>query len=414
MTNLIYNKNITDFSICSNLMLIDAQIYDAELFYSSVNSSTFAIKYDKVQNNLSDLFESNTNNNPEIISNTNINDETEQLNIDLDLIYDSKSDTDINYIMSDIKNENINYINNLTDSNLNNSILNNIDNIDNTFELTQKEQITKLLETNNFNNLKRICIVCDDTNIEDYKEFLDSEAFFTSNDLDDLQQNQTYSENLEFLIDLLNHYNITNIDFILCNSLKYPNWNKYYQIIKSNTSAIIGASNDQTGNPEAGGDWIMENTNENIKFVYFTNLIDSYKSTLIATNLTNSQSTNSQSTNSNLLNIFGTNNFFGINFLYFKKMDVSNYYILNTFVNKKTKFFLRQNDLILHNFYYKILKYPKEGKIIKFDKKNGKVTYLSSPNPGNYYIKYTCVTNDYLSSKYILSNYKIKIIIKKN
>ncbi len=43
-----YNKNITDFSLYKNLLLIDSKAYDSQLFYSSTNSDTFPIIFNKI------------------------------------------------------------------------------------------------------------------------------------------------------------------------------------------------------------------------------------------------------------------------------------------------------------------------------------------------------------------------------
>ncbi len=209
--NFTYDRNINDYSLYKNLMLIDAKIYDAELFYNSANSDTFAILYNDIS--------------------LNTNDEE----------YDK-------------------------------------DNV-----VTQKNELVKLLE-NDFINLKRISIVSDDKNVSRAKFFLDSKPYFKIDELDS-EDITNYSENLIFMIELIKKFNITNLDYLMCNSLQYDNWIKYYEIIKSNTGVIIGASTAQTGNQEGGGDWIMENTGENIKPIYFTNLIESYKSTLATTTI---------------------------------------------------------------------------------------------------------------------------------
>jgi hypothetical protein len=70
------------------------------------------------------------------------------------------------------------------------------------------------------------------------------------------------------MIDLINHHKIPQIDYFACNTLNYPEWTNYYKQLP----CIVGASNNETGNIEYGGDWIMESTGENIEFVYFSDI----------------------------------------------------------------------------------------------------------------------------------------------
>jgi alpha-tubulin suppressor-like RCC1 family protein len=93
--------------------------------------------------------------------------------------------------------------------------------------------------------------------------FLDNKPLFLDN------ENVPYSENLKFIIDIISKFSVKYIDFITCNTLKYENWNNYYNILKNNTNVIIGASDKKVGNSNYGGDWIMKTTNIDIKFIYF-------------------------------------------------------------------------------------------------------------------------------------------------
>ncbi len=80
--------------------------------------------------------------------------------------------------------------------------------------------------------------------------------------------------------DLLIGSGVKHMDFVACDTL--PEWNSYYA--KLENKITIGASNHQTGNPQYGGDWIMDSTGEDIERVYFTNSIHDYK--YLLTNLT--------------------------------------------------------------------------------------------------------------------------------
>jgi hypothetical protein len=142
---------------------------------------------------------------------------------------------------------------------------------------SSKDELLKLLK-DNFLNIKRMAFVFHNASINNLKEFLDDSVLFSYNDLEDNIIN--YSSNCQFIIDLVKEFNIQHLDYLACNTLNYHHWNKYYDIIKNNTNVIIGASNDVTGNIKYGGNWILENTNEDIKNIYFTNEIEQYQYTL--------------------------------------------------------------------------------------------------------------------------------------
>lgn len=80
--------------------------------------------------------------------------------------------------------------------------------------------------------------------------------------------NGSFFETVQSMINLINHHKIPHIDFLACNTLNDPEWTNYYKQLP----CIVGASNNETGNIEYGGDWIMESTGENIEFVYFKDI----------------------------------------------------------------------------------------------------------------------------------------------
>jgi hypothetical protein len=101
--------------------------------------------------------------------------------------------------------------------------------------------------------------------------FLDGEPLFEEK-ANEIQ----ISNNVDFLIDLIKRKNIKNVDFLACNTLAHNNWKKYYETLEKNTNVIIGASSDTTGNIKYGGNWIMENTKEDIESIYFSKNIEYY------------------------------------------------------------------------------------------------------------------------------------------
>ena len=97
----------------------------------------------------------------------------------------------------------------------------------------------------------------------------------------------TYSANVEFVRQLIVSMGLTRIDFLGCNLLRIPKFKTYFDILKKdNPNVTIGASNDKTGNIKYGGNWTMENTNDNIKHEYFTDAIGAYNNLLASTTYT--------------------------------------------------------------------------------------------------------------------------------
>ncbi len=138
-------------------------------------------------------------------------------------------------------------------------------------------ELNTFLDTN-FTQINRLVIVSDDGNIQSSKTLLNGKPYFIPEDFNSPVE---YSDNLKQLIQLLKKFNISNLDFLACNTLKYSDWKQYYELIGKETGVVVGASEDQTGNLNSGGDWTLENTSQYVKDIYFTNLIDNYTDTLV-------------------------------------------------------------------------------------------------------------------------------------
>jgi hypothetical protein len=104
------------------------------------------------------------------------------------------------------------------------------------------------------------------------KSFLDGKSLFTRTE----SESAPYSENVEFIISLLKEFSVKNIDYLACNTLQYPKWTNYYSILTRETGVIVGASNDKTGNIKYGGNWVMENTTQDVESIYFNKSIKYY------------------------------------------------------------------------------------------------------------------------------------------
>jgi uncharacterized protein YjbI with pentapeptide repeats len=107
--------------------------------------------------------------------------------------------------------------------------------------------------------------------------FMNKDALFSESDL----QGGVRSKNMQFMIDLINRFHVSRVDFFACNTLLDNSWKQYYQILQSETGVIVGASDDNTGNLRYGGDWIMESTQEDVSQIYFTSAIIDFASLLL-------------------------------------------------------------------------------------------------------------------------------------
>ena len=80
-------------------------------------------------------------------------------------------------------------------------------------------------------NCNRLGIVFHDSQLSYPVLFIDNNPFFTIPDI--YEGTISYSPNLQFIIDLINARNLVHLDYLACNTLNYPNWRQYYNIISS-------------------------------------------------------------------------------------------------------------------------------------------------------------------------------------
>jgi hypothetical protein len=119
-------------------------------------------------------------------------------------------------------------------------------------------ELVNFLKTN-FTQIDRIGFVFNNTNIMN-KTFLDNNNFFINEDL----TSNKYSSNVELVLWIISTFNIKNIDYLSCESLKHDNWKNYFNLLNKESNVIVGASNDMSGNVKYGGDWILESTEEEL------------------------------------------------------------------------------------------------------------------------------------------------------
>ena len=125
---------------------------------------------------------------------------------------------------------------------------------------SDKGALLHLLKSKFTNSITRLCIVF---SFNENVMFLNNESF---------QDSSATS----FMINLIQEFNIKNIDFLACNTVLYSKWTQYYSLLFKQTGVIVGASDDKTGNLKHGGDWIMESSNVNVENIYFISKIKSY------------------------------------------------------------------------------------------------------------------------------------------
>jgi hypothetical protein len=133
-------------------------------------------------------------------------------------------------------------------------------------------------------SIQRISLVFHDRGTNFMAAFMNNKPLFQESDLASGQT--SFTENVAFLISCLKEFHVGHIDFLACNTLQYSNWKSYYALLAAQTSVIVGASNDKTGNLNYGGDWVMENTHENVRDLYFNASISNYASTLVLLTIT--------------------------------------------------------------------------------------------------------------------------------
>jgi hypothetical protein len=92
-------------------------------------------------------------------------------------------------------------------------------------------------------------------------------------------ENKSFGDNvtIQFIEEIIRLYGVTNVDFLACNTLQHNYWKNIYTKLHRHTGVIVGASNNETGNIKYGGDWVMENTKENVEAIYFTPNIGYYQ-----------------------------------------------------------------------------------------------------------------------------------------
>ena len=87
----------------------------------------------------------------------------------------------------------------------------------------------------------------------------------------------TWSQYKSLLSYFKNTLQIKTLDLMGCNINSSPDWNYVIDYLVKQFQININSSNDNTGSPDFGGNWILESGNQDLIGKYFSNNIDKYQ-----------------------------------------------------------------------------------------------------------------------------------------
>jgi hypothetical protein len=136
------------------------------------------------------------------------------------------------------------------------------------------------LFSENFMYIKTLTLCFNSLASENPPMFLDGEPLFFNKELetDYTNNNIIYSNNLIFLLNLINTFNIQRIDFLISDSFNYTNWVKYYDLLKKKTGITIGVSSEKNVNFD--GTLTIKYEYQNISPTYSTENVQTNKLSL--------------------------------------------------------------------------------------------------------------------------------------
>ena len=91
------------------------------------------------------------------------------------------------------------------------------------------------------------------------------------------------------LVNFWNKFDTQTVDYLGCSTLKNEVWKNTLKYLGEKTSKQFRASDDNTGNLKAGGDWVLESDGVNVKEIYFTEEINKWMGLLSGLSLSVSQ-----------------------------------------------------------------------------------------------------------------------------
>lgn len=103
---------------------------------------------------------------------------------------------------------------------------------------------------------------------DDIPLFLEESPLFLKNECN------PYSDNVQFMIDIIKLFNVNIIDFLAPNTLNHDNYLNYYNILSKETNVVLGASNNTQGIIYYGSNRL---SHEEVVKIYFKQNNDYYK-----------------------------------------------------------------------------------------------------------------------------------------
>ena len=88
---------------------------------------------------------------------------------------------------------------------------------------------------------------------------------------------QTWRQYKQLLSYFKNTLQVNTLDLMGCNINSSPDWNYVIDYLRKQFQININSSNDNTGSPDFGGNWILESGNQNLIGKYFSNNIEKYQ-----------------------------------------------------------------------------------------------------------------------------------------
>ena len=131
---------------------------------------------------------------------------------------------------------------------------------------TDRESLKTFL-LSHFSHIDRVAFVFHGPHDHSSAWFVNNEPYFSP-------------DNQLFLKELFSTLTVQNVDFLPCNLLQQQEWKDYFATFDNNV--VVGASLDDTGNLRYGGDWVMENTMQDVQNIYFSAEIENYTGLLAA------------------------------------------------------------------------------------------------------------------------------------
>ena len=91
---------------------------------------------------------------------------------------------------------------------------------------------------------------------------------------------ESFNDFKSFLLKLKDSCGIERFDMLACSLFVGERIKKAFEYLEAETGIDLRASSNFTGNPEQGGDWVMESDNVDIRGNYFTDAISNFKEIL--------------------------------------------------------------------------------------------------------------------------------------